>query len=106
MIDHYLLADIFVLPSKGEGFGIVLIEALACGRKVIAGNKDGSVDALMNGELGSLLNPDDLDQLKLVIIDSLNDITFDHLAIQLISRQYFSFERFKNNLQLINTQLN
>ncbi len=106
LIDHYLLADIFVLPSKGEGFGIVLIEALACGRKVIAGNKDGSVDALKNGELGILVDPDNLDQLKLAIINSLNDSVFDYLAIQQRARQYFSFEGFKNNLLQVNTWLN
>ncbi len=106
LIDHYLLADIFVLPSKGEGFGIVLIEALACGRKVIAGNKDGSVDALKNGELGILVDPDNLDQLKLAIINSLNDSAFDYLAIQQRARQYFSFEGFKNNLLQVNTWLN
>lgn len=56
--DYFLLADVFVMPSQGEGFGIVFIEALACGLPVIAGNKDGSVDALANGELGTLVNPD------------------------------------------------
>ena len=57
--DHYLLADVFVLPSRKEGFGIVFIEAMACGLSVIAGNKDGSVDALKNGELGLLVNPEE-----------------------------------------------
>ena len=98
LIDHYLLADIFVLPSKGEGFGIVLIEALACGRKLIAGNKDGSVDALMNGELGTLVDPDDLDQLKLAIIDSLNDIKYDSLTIQESAQNNFGFHLFKNRI--------
>ena len=45
------------MPSYGEGFGIVFLEALSCGIPVIAGNTDGSKDALMNGLLGKLINP-------------------------------------------------
>ncbi|TDH23286.1 asparagine synthase (glutamine-hydrolyzing) [Segetibacter sp. 3557_3] len=57
LTDHYLLADVFILPSTMEGFGIVYIEAMACGLPVVAGNVDGSVDALKNGELGRLIDP-------------------------------------------------
>ena len=59
LTEHFLLSDLFILPSKKEGFGIVFIEALASGLRVIAGNKDGSVDALQNGALGVLVDPDD-----------------------------------------------
>lgn len=62
--DHFLLADMFVLPSKKEGFGIVFIEALACGLPVICGNADGSIDAIRNGELGDAINVDDVNELN------------------------------------------
>lgn len=55
--DHYRLADAFAMPSTGEGFGIVFLEALACGTPVLAGNRDGSVDALDGGRLGTLVDP-------------------------------------------------
>ena len=58
--DHYNLCDVFAMPSKGEGFGIVFLEALACGKPVLAGNKDGSVDAVLGGQLGALVDPDDV----------------------------------------------
>jgi phosphatidylinositol alpha-1,6-mannosyltransferase len=67
LADYFLLADLFVLPSKKEGFGIVFIEALACGLPVICGNADGSIDAIRNGELGTAINVDDLDELEKTI---------------------------------------
>ena len=60
LVSYYNLCNVFAMPSKGEGFGIVYLEALACGKPVLAGNKDGSVDALLNGELGVLIDPDEV----------------------------------------------
>lgn len=56
---HYRLADVFVMPSKGEGFGIVFLESMACGTPVVGGNQDGTRDALVDGALGLLVDPDD-----------------------------------------------
>ncbi len=57
--DHYSLCDLFAMPSKGEGFGIVYLEALAAGKPVLAGNQDGAVEPLLHGKLGCLVDPDD-----------------------------------------------
>ncbi len=51
LIDHYRLADVYVMPSK-EGFGIVYLEAMACGVPVVAGDDDGSADPLQDGRMG------------------------------------------------------
>ncbi len=71
LIDYYNLADIFAMPSKGEGFGFVFLEALACGKPVIAGNIDGSVDAVLDGEIGVLVNPDNTTEIGETIINIL-----------------------------------
>lgn len=55
--DHYRLADAFVMPGWGEGFGIVYLEALACGIAVLASAVDGSREAVRDGALGELVNP-------------------------------------------------
>jgi glycosyltransferase involved in cell wall biosynthesis len=98
LIDHYLLADIFVLPSNGEGFGIVLIEAMACGLQVIAGNKDGSVDALQNGDLGTLIDPDDAFSLKTAIINQLFQTSTEPIHVQEEVKTYFDFTIFKRTI--------
>lgn len=55
--DYFRLADAYVMPSTGEGFGIVFIEAAACGIPVVGGNVDGSREALLQGQLGVLVDP-------------------------------------------------
>lgn len=51
LVEHYRLADVYVMPSQ-EGFGIVYLEAMACGVPVLAGDADGSTDPLQDGRLG------------------------------------------------------
>ena len=98
MTDHYLLADVFVLPSKKEGFGIVFIEAAACGVPVIAGNMDGSVDALKNGEFGKLVNPDNYNQIVHEIKDVLNRRTAK-TTVSYNVMELFSFKNYQASLK-------
>lgn len=51
LVEHYRLADAYVMPSQ-EGFGIVYLEAMACGVPVLSGDADGSADPLQDGCLG------------------------------------------------------
>jgi phosphatidylinositol alpha-1,6-mannosyltransferase len=99
LIDHYLLGDVFVMPSKKEGFGIVFIEALACGLKVIAGSKDGSVDALKNGELGMLIDPDNKEEVAVAISQSLRNNNYDPIAMQKKVFDAFGFDKYKERLR-------
>jgi phosphatidyl-myo-inositol dimannoside synthase len=69
--DYFRLADVFVMPSTGEGFGIVFLEAMATGIAVIGGNRDGSVDPLADGVLGSAVDPDNGEELVWAICAAL-----------------------------------
>ena len=51
LVAHYRLADAYIMPSQ-EGFGIVYLEAMACGVPVLSGDADGAADPLLDGELG------------------------------------------------------
>ncbi|HEY4194318.1 MAG TPA: glycosyltransferase, partial [Mucilaginibacter sp.] len=103
LTDHFLLSDLFVLPSKKEGFGIVFIEALACGLPVICGNADGSIDAIRDGELGTAINVDDLGELEKTI-DRYLKTPLTLTTRRDLQRQcllYFNEMHYRNNLKKI-----
>lgn len=62
---HYTFSDVLVLPSTtmGEAFGLVLLEAMACAKPVIASNLPGVRSVVSDGEDGLLAWPGDADDL-------------------------------------------
>lgn len=69
--DYFRLADAFVMPGRGEGFGFVFLEALACGVPVVGSQLDGSREALRGGELGELADPGDPATVRACIVRAL-----------------------------------
>ncbi|MDJ1185069.1 glycosyltransferase [Roseofilum casamattae] len=101
--DHYNLCDIFAMPSKGEGFGIVYLEALACGKPSLGGNKDGALDALCHGELGALVDPDNIQEIAQTLIQILqktypNPLMYQPEALRQRAIDIYGFERFQQTL--------
>ncbi|MCS3700206.1 glycosyltransferase involved in cell wall biosynthesis [Salinibacter ruber] len=88
--DHYRLADAFVMPGRGEGFGIAYLEALACGVPVVASSADASQEAVLDGELGTVVDPSDPGDIKSGILTALDESPGvpDRL-------RYFSVDRFR-----------
>lgn len=60
LADLYRLADLFVMPSTGEGFGISFLEAMGCGTPALGFGVDGSRDPLMEGKLGIISSEENL----------------------------------------------
>jgi len=63
VIKYMAKADIFSLPSWNEGFGVVYLEAMACGKPVIGCKGEGIEDFVENGKTGLLVKPKDVDSL-------------------------------------------
>ena len=89
--DYFRLADVFAMPSTGEGFGIVFLEAAASGLAVIAANHDGSVDALADGAIGCLIDPDDQRQLADALVAALEgQSSGDPACVQRFAARHFN----------------
>ena len=71
--DYYRLADLFVMPGWGEGFGIVYLESAACGVPVLGSTLDASTEVIRTAEIGEAVNPKNPDELKAVIVRMLKN---------------------------------
>jgi glycosyltransferase involved in cell wall biosynthesis len=91
------------MPSSQEGFGIVYVEALASGKTVIAGNQDGSREALLDGRLGILIDPQEQPQLTAALINALkHDIEprlYDPLFLRESAKEEFSYDVFNRRVK-------
>lgn len=94
LLKLYRAASVFAMPSTKEGFGIVFVEAAAAGLPVIGGNRDGSVDALADGIIGAVINPDDDDAL----VEALDAALSGHLKANPAAVQRFAFDNFAHHV--------
>lgn len=95
--DLYNLADVYAMPSRGEGFGFVFLEAMASGVPVIASRHDGGREAILNGRLGALVDPSNPAEVRAAIGDALEN------GERKIPEglDYFAFERFTERVHAI-----
>lgn len=98
--DYFLMSDLYVMPSYNEGFGIVFIEAMYHGLPVIAGNKDGSVDALLDGKLGTLIDPMDIESLKNAMKDNFENSKNKKVDNEVLMA-HFGYDVYKEKLSVI-----
>ena len=97
----YRSSHIFVMPSIGEGFGIVFLEAWKYGLPVIAGNRDASPEVVTDGINGLTVNPESVEEISAAIVRILRDRS---AAIKMSSEGYaklidrYTHEHFRETL--------
>ena len=68
---YYELCDVFAMPSRKEGFGLVYLEAMAHGKPCIGSRVDAAGEVIVDGKTGFLVDPDDVgdfaDRLDLLL---------------------------------------
>jgi phosphatidylinositol alpha-1,6-mannosyltransferase len=65
----YRNCDVFVMPSAGEGFGFVFLEAMKYGKPIVAANSGGAPEVVQDGVTGKLVEYGDKEQLAQALID-------------------------------------
>jgi phosphatidyl-myo-inositol dimannoside synthase len=78
LAEYYNACDLFVMPAREEpgdveGFGLVFLEANACGKPVIGARAGGVTDAVADGESGLLVPQNDVAALSAAIVSLLTD---------------------------------
>ena len=101
--DHYRLADAYVMPGRGEGFGIVYLEALACGLPIVASSLDASAEVVLNRSFGRVVNPDRPAELRAACVD----VLLENDGVRDVPRELamFSLARFKARWNWLLTEM-
>ena len=69
----YRASDVYAMPSRGEGFGLVFAEAMAHGLPCIASKLDAGSEVVVDGETGTLVDPENPDEIFQAIKRLLGD---------------------------------
>ncbi len=89
MVACFRNAIVFLFPSRYEGFGFPLIQAMACGTPIVSTNRS-SIPEVLNGA-GLLVDPDDIDGMQLAIKRLLSDEAYWHEQSELGLNRALSF---------------
>jgi glycosyltransferase involved in cell wall biosynthesis len=99
----YVDADVYVLPSRYEIFGISLLEACACGVPVVVSRVGGLRDLVIDGVTGILFEPCDVKQLGYAIATLLNDKRAREMGLRAkrYVKENFSIEKVVDRLEIL-----
>ena len=92
--EYYLQSSIFVSPSRWEGFGLSIVEAMECGLPVISFNNSGPREIIENNKNGILVQCDNIDML----FDAINKLANDEkMRYELAKNSIIRAEDFSIN---------
>jgi phosphatidylinositol alpha-1,6-mannosyltransferase len=97
----YAETSLFIMPSRGEGFGFVFLEAMAQGTPAIGGNLDATPEVIADGETGYLVDPTSVEAIVAAAARLLGDEALRRRMGQAAMRrveQEFSFPQFRQRL--------
>ena len=105
----YARADVFALPSAGEGFGLVFLEAMAFGKPIVGAAIGGATDLLEHRVNGLSVLPHDeedlVQALSLLLLDDSLRSDLGRRGAEIVQQKY-SFEIFQNELRRIVEECN
>ena len=94
----YCASDVFVMPSRQEGFGIVFLEAMFMGKPIIAGDHGGTPEVVENGVSGCLVKFNDVEglteQLRRLLGDAQLRAKIGEAGRRVVEERY-SFDQFR-----------
>jgi len=100
----YERCDAFILPSLGEGFGIVFLEAMACGKPCIGADAGAIPEVIENGRTGLLVKPDSASAIAEALIRVFKDERLRH-SMGIAGRErymaLYTVKHFKDRLSTL-----
>jgi phosphatidylinositol alpha-1,6-mannosyltransferase len=101
---EYEKAALLALPSRGEGFGLVYLEAMAHGVPCLGSMHDAAAEVIGRGDAGELVDPDDRETLGRTIIELLGSPAHrQRLGEAGVARvaKHFTYDRFRRDMALL-----
>jgi phosphatidyl-myo-inositol dimannoside synthase len=98
LASHYARARVYAMPSRGEGFGLVYIEAMRHGLPVIGSIHDAATEVIVDGKTGFTVDADDADALTAAVVRLLREPACAEALGQAGSRRWaenFRYDAFR-----------